>query len=112
LDLVVASHADLDHAGGLPTVLRAVPVRRLWLPPGGRTDAAFATLVATARARRVALEERAAEGPPLKRGELRMETLWPPRAGPRSSRNDASLVLRVVAGERAVLLPGELEQAS
>ena len=112
LDLVVASHADLDHAGGLPAVLRAVPVRRLWLPPGGRTDAGFATLVATARARGVALEERAAEDPPLALGELRVETLWPPRAGPRSSRNDASLVLRVVVGERAVLLPGDLEQAS
>ncbi len=110
LDLVVASHADLDHAGGLPAVLRAVPVRRLWLPPGGRTDRAFAALIELADARGVFVEERAAEDPPLQLGELRVETLWPPRAGPRSSRNDASLVLRVVAGERAVLLPGDLEQ--
>ena len=50
LDLVVASHADLDHAGGLPAVLRAVPVRRLWLPPGGRAEPAFAALVELAHA--------------------------------------------------------------
>jgi beta-lactamase superfamily II metal-dependent hydrolase len=41
-----------------------------------------------------------------------VETLWPPRAGPRSSRNDASLVLRVRLNGRVVLLPGDIEQAA
>jgi len=110
LDLVVASHADLDHAGGLAAVLRAVPARKLWLPPGGRADPAFAPLLGVARARRVAIEERAAGDPPLGLGELRVETLWPPRGGAAASRNAGSLVLRVRAGGRAVLLPGDLEQ--
>ena len=111
LELVVASHADLDHAGGLPAVLRAVPVRRLWLPPGGRDDPAFAELVERARARNVVIEERAAEDPAFRAGDLRIETLWPPRGAQERSRNDASLVLRVRAGSRVVLLPGDLEQA-
>jgi competence protein ComEC len=108
---VVASHADLDHAGGLPAVLRALPVRRLWLPPGGRDDPAFAALVELAHARGVAIEERAAEDPPLRIGDLRIETLWPPRGASRRKRNDSSLVLRIHAGGRIVLLPGDLEQA-
>ena len=112
LDLVVASHADLDHAGGLGAVLREVPARRLWLPPGGRSDAAFAALVALARARGVAIEERAAEDPVLWLGDVAVETLWPPRAGPRPSRNDGSLVLRVRVNGRVVLLPGDVERAA
>jgi competence protein ComEC len=111
LDLVVASHADLDHAGGLPAVLRAVPVRRVWLPPGGRTEPAFAALRAAAAARGAALEERAAGDPPLRLGDLHIETLWPPRAARDAGRNDGSLVLRVHAGARTVLLPGDLERA-
>ena len=111
LDLVVASHADLDHAGGLPAVLRALPVRRLWLPPGGRDDPAFAALLEVANARGVAVEERAAEDPPWRIGDLRIETLWPGRGASRRSRNDASLVLRVHVGGRIVLLPGDLELA-
>jgi competence protein ComEC len=111
LDVVVASHADLDHAGGLPAVLRALPVRRLWLPPGGRADPAFAPLLAAARARAVVVEERAAQDPPFELGELRVETLWPPRGERALSHNEGSLVLRVHAGERSVLLPGDLGHA-
>ena len=36
LDLVIASHSDLDHRGGLPAVVERVPTTRLWLPAGGR----------------------------------------------------------------------------
>ncbi len=32
LDLVVASHGDADHLGGLPAVLEALEVRRVWEP--------------------------------------------------------------------------------
>jgi competence protein ComEC len=92
-------------------VLRAVPVRRVWLPPGGRTEPAFAALRAAAAARGAALEERAAGDPPLRLGDLHIETLWPPRAARDAGRNDGSLVLRVHAGARTVLLPGDLERA-
>lgn len=111
LDLVVASHADLDHAGGLPAVLRALPVARLWLPPGGRDDPAFALLLEAAHDRGVAIEERAAQDPARRFGDLRIETLWPPRGVRSASRNDASLVLRIRAAGRVVLLPGDLERA-
>jgi competence protein ComEC len=108
LDLVAASHGDLDHRGGLVSVLRAVPVGRLWLPYGGRADPAFAALVAVAGERRVPVEERGAGGAPLAAGDLTVESLWPP-PGARGSRNDDSLVLRVAAGAHAVLLAGDLE---
>lgn len=108
LDLLVASHADLDHRGGLPAVLRALPVARVWLPHGGRADPAFAELLRAARAAGAAVEEHGAGSAPLRIGDLRVEALWPPREELGGSRNDRSLTLRIEAAGRAVLLPGDL----
>ncbi len=112
LDLVVASHADLDHRGGLPAVLRALPVDRVWLPHGGVGDPAFADVVAAARAGGVALEEQGAGGATLAVGDLRIAPLWPPRGERDTSRNDRSLTLRIDVAGRSVLLPGDLEAAA
>lgn len=109
LDWLVASHADLDHRGGLPAVLRAMPVGELWLPFGGRADPDFAALVSLAHARGVPVVERGAGSPPVRRGDLGVRALWPPASGAPGARNDASLVLLVSAGERRVLLTGDLE---
>jgi competence protein ComEC len=111
LDLVVASHADLDHRGGLVAVLRALPVARVWLPPGGRVDPEFSALRDAAAANGSVVVERAAGEPALRLGELCVEALWPPRRAPTLARNDASLVVRVSVGGRAVLFAGDLEGA-
>jgi competence protein ComEC len=111
LDLVVASHADLDHAGGLSAVLRELPVGRLWLPPGGRAEPAFAALREIAQRRGVAIEERAAGDPALWIGDIEVQPIGPPRSARAASRNDGSLVLRVRVNGRVVLLPGDLELA-
>ena len=52
LDLLIATHADLDHRGGLPAVLRSVAVAELWLPWGTRGDPGFADVLEAARAGR------------------------------------------------------------
>lgn len=112
LDLLAASHGDLDHRGGLPAVLRAIPVARVWLPNGGLADPAFAELLTAARAVGAELVEQGAGSPPLRIGDLQVEALWPPRDAPALSRNDRSLALRVEAAGRTVLLPGDLGAAA
>ena len=112
LDLVVASHADLDHRGGLPAVLAALPVGAVWIPAGTAEEPAFARLLEAARARAVPVFERGAGSPTAAIGDLRVTPLWPPgRSGVRS-RNDSSLVVRVEVGGRRVLLPGDVEAAA
>jgi competence protein ComEC len=111
LDVAVASHADLDHRGGLASVLRAVPVGELWLPPGSLEERAFAELIELGRERGVRVRERAAAESLEEYGDLRVEVLWPP-PGRLAPANDRSLVLRVRAGDTAMLLTGDIEGAA
>jgi len=111
LDLVAVSHADLDHRGGVPAVLGALPVAEVWLPFGARADPDFAALRAAAAARGVRVVERGAGAGSVDLGGLRVTPLWPPRELGGASRNDRSLVLRIDVAGRRVLLPGDLEAA-
>jgi competence protein ComEC len=111
LEFVAVSHADLDHRGGVPAVLAAIPVAELWLPHAALGDAALAELLAQARARGVRVRERGAGDAQLRAGALRVTSLWPPRAPRGLSDNDRSLVLRVEAAGLRALLLGDLEAA-
>jgi competence protein ComEC len=108
LDLVVATHADADHRGGLPAVLESIPVGQLWLPRGGRADDAFGDLIEAAGRRGVAVVERASGDAAVEHGDLRLTTLWPPPDADFRSRNDGSLVTHVEVNGFGVLLPGDL----
>ena len=109
LDLAVLSHGDLDHRGGLPSVLRGVPTALLWLPPGGRGDPALAELRAAARAHGTQIAERGLGAPPQQVGDLLLRPLWPPR-GVAAPVNERSLVLEVslTSGGRRLLLTGDI----
>jgi competence protein ComEC len=107
LDLLALTHADLDHRGGAPAILRGLPVARLWLPHGGREAPGFAAVLAAAHERGVPVAERGSRGEALELDGLRVETLWPPPHA-RWRGNDASLVVRVTAAGGRVLLPGDL----
>jgi competence protein ComEC len=109
IDLLVATHADLDHRGGIPAVLERVPVSRIWLPPGGLDDPAFGAVVETARVQGVRVLERGAGEPAARVGELVVTPLWPPRDARFGPRNDRSLVIRIEVAGRRVLIPGDLE---
>lgn len=113
LAVAVASHADLDHRGGLGSVLRAIPTDRLWLPHGASSEPAFAALIAAARASGVRVEERGAGSPRERFGDLDVTPLWPPLdTTALRSRNDRSLTLRVDVAGRSVLLAGDVEAAA
>jgi competence protein ComEC len=111
LDLVVASHADLDHRGGLPAVFRSLPVSELWLPAGAGADPGFTELRAAARESGVALREVGLGDAPRSAGDLRVTPLWPPRAGGAGPRNERSLVVSAEAAGSRVLVLGDLGAA-
>jgi competence protein ComEC len=112
LDLLLATHTDLDHRGGIPAVLDAFPVAALWVPRGAHAEPGFAALSESARAHAVPIRERGAGDPTRRIGDLAITPLWPPAATGALSSNDRSLVVRIeVAGQR-LLLPGDIEAAA
>ena len=107
VEVLVASHGDADHRGGLGSLVGGIVVDELWLPVGGLADPVFDGLVARARRRGTLVVEHG-RGDFERRGDLGIEVLWPPRDARRRSRNDGSLVLRVAVAGRHVLLTGDI----
>ncbi|MEO0997566.1 MAG: DNA internalization-related competence protein ComEC/Rec2, partial [Pseudomonadota bacterium] len=93
-DRVVVSHGDSDHAGGLDAVRDRVPVGAVFAPAGAAIDGAD----------------------PCRRGAVwvwdgvTFEFLHPPAGA--GDGNDASCVLRVGSGRRALLLSGDIERTA
>jgi len=108
IDVAVATHADLDHRGGLASVLASFPVGELWLPHGAADEPGFAALRRIAAEEGVPVREHGAGDAIWRRGDVALAPLWPPRApAPGASRNERSLVLRIEVGGRHLLLPGD-----
>jgi len=110
LDVVALSHPHPDHALGLLTVLREIPVDRLWLPAGVERGPLVDALLAAAGQARV---EWLSAGEVRTLGEATVRVLSPPRdPGALRTVNDRSLVLHLSAVGRSVLLPGDAGAAA
>lgn len=115
LEVLALSHLHPDHVGSVPTLLDALPVGELWTSGRaleGRLGAPIAERIAALGIPRRILSRGSA---PLALGGVRVEVLGPPdrdglRDEPLFGDNDGSLVLRVVHGDVAILLPGDVEE--
>ena len=96
IDKLIVSHSDNDHAGGVPGLLSSLPVDAVLVGEPLHT---------------VKNAEICREGHRWKWGEIYFEILSPPQGDSEnvSNNNNASCVLLVSAGERRILLPGDIE---
>lgn len=108
IDVVVLSHADHDHIGGLYSVLQNFEVGQLWV---GWNDPrpAFARLLDEARSRGIRVVH-VDEGEGFDLGRARADVLWPPAGGAGESPNDNCVVLRLSDGQSHFLLTGDIER--
>ena len=108
LDVVVVSHADSDHSGGLASVLQAVPVGLLLSALPDEDDGTTPPAVRGNARRCVAGERWQWDGVTF--------TLLHPTgahyANPRTRSNDLSCVLRIDSAWGSALLTGDIEAAS
>ncbi len=114
LEAVAVSHLHPDHVGGIPAVLRALEVGEVWTT-GRPLEGPWGSQLAAAMEREGVPRRILGLGDRLERAGVRIEVLGPPdidgsRDDPALGDNDASLVLRVVHGEVAILLPGDVEE--
>ncbi len=111
IDYLVLTHSDLDHYGGLESVVRKYQIGEFWF--NGDLDnsaASYQSLIRTLRDRGVPLHL-------IRQGEeyhwdsgVSLHWLWPVRYQS-GQRNEASLVGRLSWGSEDVLLTGDLPSA-
>ena len=97
VDHLVISHGDMDHIGGADSLLTLLPVKTI----------------------SSSVPDKLVPWPvtPCRRGQawewdgVQFQFLHPP-AGSLPGRNDASCVLKITAGDQAVLLTGDIEKAA
>jgi competence protein ComEC len=108
IDLLVVTHGDDDHVGGLREVFNRVAVGRMWVPKHPDLGPILHDLVDEALALGIPVD-RVVAGRRMGLGQVSVATLGPGRRY--SSQNDGSVVLWVAAG-RTVLLAGDAEAAA
>lgn len=104
LDLVVASHADTDHIGGMDAVIDAFPVDAVWLAFDSRAGTDAASLFASLQKRKI---------DPVTPilwdtytiGDVTVQILGPMPSAETS--NDRSLMVRVTFGNVSCLFTGD-----
>jgi competence protein ComEC len=112
LDLVVATHTDVDHVEGLVRVVEVADCAVLAIPAWARSDPALAPLVRRAVRRGVSVRS-VTRGSVLRAGRTAVEVLWPPARQPAHPENERSLVMRVsVRGDGRVLVPADIGSAT
>jgi len=120
LDVLVISHAQEDHIGGVPAILRGFSVGEVWSADAATSSVTFLRIQEYLRDRKIPLRMVSAGSPVLRWDEATIEVLNPPDSrGPdsvgggvfESRHGDASLVLRISIGNHAALLTGDIESA-
>ncbi|GEA16459.1 DNA internalization-related competence protein ComEC/Rec2 [Moorella sp. E308F] len=112
LDVVISTHPDADHIGGLMAVIREMPVSLVVVPPlrGAMLDA-YRPFLAELQARGVPWQE-AGRGDTLALDPaLNIQVLHPGREiiGSNSDSNNNSLVLKVIYRQFSLLLSADIE---
>jgi competence protein ComEC len=119
LDVLALTHAQADHIGGAPSILRSFSVGEVWSGDVPVQSVTFLWIQEYLRHRRIPHRIVSAGFPVVQWHEAAIEVLHPrsrPARAPlrgvgRPSRpNDASLVLKVSLGDRAALLTGDIER--
>jgi len=114
LDVMVLTHPDADHAGGLPTVLRSVPVDVVVSTGQMHTTEIYAEFLEElqkARDERGTQVIRGVAGAEIPFDPVvKVQVLGPSRSAIEGEdRNNASIVLRLTYGQVTVLLTGDAE---
>jgi competence protein ComEC len=105
IDLLVATHGDIDHVGGFDGIVRRHAIGRLWVPDQPDLGVELAGLLSDAHRLAIPVDH-IRTGASYSTGSIRIETLGPRRRY--LTRNDGSIVLWVEA-DRTLLLPGDIE---
>ena len=122
LDAVALTHPHPDHCGALPEVIERLRVKELWISGRHVASRCGASLIEAAEARSVSVRiaerlpeqrlfaDRHSPGVERESGDVTIEPLVPDRRFRRAAENNSSVVFRVLAEGRSILLTGDMER--
>ncbi len=111
VDFLVLTHADADHIGGAPIVMREFPVGAVIHADAQLSHPVMRDVIALAAGGGTAVQ-RVRRGDTLSwHPNVTITVLNPSDTGPNGD-NDRSIVLRLVYRDSAILLPGDIEAAA
>ena len=106
LSLVVSTHMHRDHLGGLPAVLEAFPVQRIWCSYRTYYSNTYDQFCKLAEHQGVNIE-RPRVGEIMTLGDVQLKLLGPIRQD-YTDLNNSSLVIMAVFGENSFLFTGDM----
>ena len=106
INLLVVTHGDADHVGGLDGIVGRRSIGRIWVPDQPDLGDILGDLLRHAESLGVPVE-RVRSGARMTLGPFALSTLGPIRRY--ASDNDGSIVLWVEVGDATVMLPGDVE---
>jgi competence protein ComEC len=110
IDVLVATHGDWDHQGGLHFLAREFAPRELWMSASAMEQERLAALTDSVRTSGGRVRLVHAGEAVYARSGVTIECLHPPDAAAVSG-NDSSLVLRLGFGRHLLLFTGDVEAA-
>lgn len=111
LDLVISTHADIDHLQGLVRVVDAMPVRQLGIPAALANDEGYRPLRDLAAEKNIpTLYLEAGQSLRVEEG-MQVEILNPPKQAGGDDANEESVVLSISHGSYTALLTGDVSAA-
>jgi competence protein ComEC len=108
LDIVVVTHGDLDHVGGVTEIVSSGRVAELWVPGFASESGLLAEVIDAAESVGIPVV-RVTAGVTRETSSFRIDVLGPRRRY--QADNDGSVVL-LVSGGRTVLLAGDIESVA
>jgi competence protein ComEC len=109
VDILVMSHPQLDHYGGLLYIAEYFSPRELWFNGEQTHGERFAKLMEVVRRKEIQLRILCREAPPPVLRDVSIQILHPPCHNGSLDTNNASLVLRLSYGTTDILFTGDIE---
>ncbi len=110
LDLLVVSHAHMDHGGGMPALIRNFRTAAI-VCNGDRQEVVMRRILVAAAERMTPIVT-LSSGYDTLVGGVRVRVLNASQVGSPRTGNDSSLVLQLIFGRFSALLTGDIEKAS
>lgn len=108
IEVMIATHPDADHIGGLDEVLKAFPVKSVYAPRVGSTTQAYKDFLTAVKNKKLTIKVAKADVVlPIK--GVSAKFVGPVKSYNTSDTNDWSAVLKVTYGKKSFLFTGDAE---